>query len=51
MFIKYANNLLKDLSDRVYFKSFTCSNEDDSELLYKIAERINSVLKKTEIKS
>lgn len=46
MFLKYASNLLQDISDECMLKSFSCNNEEDSKLYRSISQRIDRLLTK-----
>lgn len=41
MFLKYASNLLQDISDDCMLKSFACQNDEDSKLYCDISRRID----------
>jgi hypothetical protein len=44
MFLKYASNLLQDISDECMLKSFACNNEEDSKLYRSISQRIDRLI-------
>jgi hypothetical protein len=41
MFLKYASNLLQDLSNDCMLKSFACKNEEDSLMYRDVARRVD----------
>ncbi len=41
MFLKYASNILQDISDECMLKSFSCKNEEDAELYRDVSRRID----------
>lgn len=46
MFLKYASNVLQELSDECTLKSYACKNSDDAELYRSIATRIDWIITK-----
>lgn len=41
MFLKYASNILQDISDECMLKSFACQNDDDAKLYCDVSRRID----------
>ena len=46
MFLKYASNILQDLSTECMLKSLATSNEDDAEMLRSISVRLDGLVRK-----
>ncbi len=44
MFLKYASNLLQDLSNECMLKSFACKNEEDTKLYQNISRKIDWII-------
>jgi hypothetical protein len=49
MFLKYASNILQDISDECVLKSFACQNNEDAKLYSNIARRIDLLLTRIEV--
>lgn len=46
MFLKFASNILQEVSDECTFKSFSSKNEDDREMYKNITSRIDWLIRR-----
>jgi hypothetical protein len=51
MFLKYASNILQNISNECMLKSFACRDEDAADLYRNISSRIDGIVRRITVES